>query len=110
MSDLSALRERYQRKVADQHTVILGCDASLTGADGATRLSLLIVRDRANTTLEACEAILEALKSPGRVALAEAQLRSCRYAMLRDLWEEARRRIAEVMESDTRAHEAQTET
>ena len=102
MPDLAALREHYQRKVDDQRTVILGCNASLANADGARRLSLLIVRDRANTTLEACEGILAALDLPAGVALAEAQSRACRYGMLRDLWEEARRKINEAIKTETR--------
>lgn len=96
MTDLAALREHYQRKADDQRTILLWCDACLATADGATRLSLLIVRDRANTILEACEGILAALDLPAGVALAEAQSRACRYAMLRDLWERAREEIAEA--------------
>ena len=104
MSDLTALREHYQRKVDDQRTVLLGCDACLAMVDGARRLSLLIVRDRTNTTLEACEGILAALELPAGVALAEAQSRACRYGMLRDLWEEARRKIDEALKTETQTH------
>ena len=101
MPDLAAVREHYQRKIDDQRTVLLGCDACLAMVDGARRLSLLIVRDRANTTLEACEGILAALDLPAGVALAEAQSRACRYGMLRDLWEEARRKINGALKMQT---------
>ena len=102
MPNLTALREHYQRKADDQRTVLLGCDACLATADGVRRLSLLIVRDRANTTLETCNAIAELLDGPAGAALVEAQSRACRYAMQRDLWEEARRKINEAIKTETR--------